>query len=107
MTGVELVADASGDRRWGPGETIEARLTFSEAVTVTGGSPWLEVAIGGYTQPALLAYASGTGSETLAFSMEVPEDATPFTGLAVVANSLVAGNARIISKTGGRGRSRS
>ena len=100
VTGVELVADASGDRRWGPGETIEARFTFSEAVMVTGGSPWLEVSVDGFTQPMLLAYASGTGSRTLAFSMEVPEGVTPFSGLAVVANSLVVGSARIISKTG-------
>ena len=47
VTGVELVADASGDGRWTAGETVEVRLTFSEAVTVSGGSPWLEVSVDG------------------------------------------------------------
>ena len=97
ITAVELAPDASGDRRWSPGETIEARLTFNEEMTVAGGSPWLELRIGGFAQPALLAYASGSGSRTLAFSTEVPEGATPFTGLAVVADSLAANGASVLS----------
>ena len=99
VTGVELVADASGDRAWTPGETIEARLTFSEAVTVSGGSPWLEVAIDGFAHNGFLGYTSGSGSETLTFSMDVPAGAQPFTGLAVVANSLVA-DGSIVSGAG-------
>ena len=100
VTGVELVADASGDRRWTPGETIEARLTFSEAVTVSGGSPWVEVSIDGFAHNGFLGYASGSGSETLVFSTQVPAGTEGFTGLAVVANSLVAGGASIVSGTG-------
>ena len=100
VTAVELVADASGDRAWSPGETIEARLTFSEAVTVSGGSPWLEVSIDGFAHNGFLGYASGSGSETLVFSTQVPAGANAFTGLAIVANSLVAGGASIASGTG-------
>ena len=101
VTAVELAADASGDLRWGPGETIEARFTFGEAVTVTGGSPWTELAIDGFAQPLFLAYASGSGSRTLVFSMEVPESATAFTGLALVADSLVANGATLVSAVSG------
>ncbi len=100
VTAVELVADASGDRAWSPGETIEARLTFSEAVMVSGGSPWLEVSIDGFAHNGFLGYASGSGSETLVFSTQVPAVANAFTGLAIVANSLVAGGASIASGTG-------
>ena len=39
VTSVELAADTSGDNIWTEGETIEARLTFSEAVTVADGTP--------------------------------------------------------------------
>ena len=98
VAGVELVADASGDGAWSAGEAIEARLTFSEAVTVSGGSPWLDVRIGGFAYPAMLAYASGSGSATLVFSTVVPKGPWAFTGLALVADSLVANGAAIVSE---------
>ena len=59
VTGVAIAHDASGDREWTAGETIEARLTFTEPVTVADGAPWLEVQIGGFPHPGTLPYAGG------------------------------------------------
>ena len=101
VTAVALAPDASGDRRWTPGESIDVHLAFSEAVTLSGGLPWLDVRIGGYAAPAALAYASGSGSATLVFSTGVPEGAGAFTGIAVVADSLVANGASIVSAASG------
>ena len=101
VTAVALAPDASGDRRWTPGESIDVHLAFSEAVTLSGGLPWLDVRIGGYAAPAALGYASGSGSATLVFSTGVPEGAGDFTGIAVVADSLVANGASIVSAASG------
>ena len=100
VAAVAIAPDASGDGVWSAGETIEVRLTFSEAVTVTGGGPWLEVRIGGFALPGLLSYASGSGSSTLVFSTALPAGA--FTRLAVVADSLVANGAAIVSAVTGK-----
>ena len=101
VTAVALAPDTSGDRRWTPGESIDVHLAFSEAVTVSGGNPWLDVRIGGYAVPAALGYASGSGSATLVFSTGVPEGAGAFTGIAVAADSLVANGASIVSAASG------
>ena len=101
VTAVEIAPDASGDREWTPGETMEARLTFSEAVTVADGTPWLEMRVDGFARPVILGYASGSGSATLVFSSEVPEGAAGFTGLAAVADSLTASGAAMTSQASG------
>ena len=101
VTAVAVAPDASGDGSWTPGETIGVRLTFSEAVTVAGGNPWLDVRIGGFSNPAALGYASGSGSATLVFSTEVPRGARTFTAIAAVADSLVANGAAIVSEASG------
>ena len=99
VSAVALMPDASGDGVWSPGERIEGRLTFSEAVTVAGGMPWLDVSIGGL--PGALAYASGSGSATLVFSLDVPDGSRDLGGLAVVADSLTANGASIVSAASG------
>ena len=48
VSGVALVDDGSGDSIWTSGETIEVRLTFSEAVTVADGTP--RVGVGDHRQ---------------------------------------------------------
>ena len=101
VTEVAIAPDASGDREWTAGETIEARLRFSEPVTVADGRPWLELRIGGFAHPGTLAYASGSGSATLVFATEVPAGASGFTGLAVVADSLEANGASLASAASG------
>ena len=101
VTAVAVEPDDSGDGSWTPGETIGVRLTFSEAVTVAGGNPWLDVRIGGFSNPAALGYASGSGSAALVFSTEVPRGARALAGIAAVADSLVANGAAIVSKASG------
>ena len=101
VTQAAIAPDASGDREWTAGETIEARLAFSEAVTVAGGSPWLEVNIGAGGLPVFVAYASGSGTDTLVFSTEWPAGAGGVTGLAVAADSLTASGGSIVSASSG------
>jgi len=101
VTAVRLVADASDDRAWTGGERIEAELRFSEIVTVAGGHPWVEVSVGGFSRPVFVGYASGSGTDTLVFSVEVPAGAR-YTELAIVANSLTAGATDIVAARSGR-----
>ena len=99
VTAVALAEDASGDGARTAGETIEVRLTFSEAVTVADGTPTVGVSVGG--QAATLDYASGSGSATLVFSTSAPEGAGAATTIAVVADSLVPNAAAIVSQASG------
>ena len=101
VTAVAVAPDASGDRAWTPGEAMEVRLTFSEPVTVEGGNPWLDLAVEGFAYPAVLGYASGSGSAVLAFSRDVPANMESLAGLSVAADSLVANGATIVSAASG------
>ena len=98
-TGVELVADDSGDGAWTSGETVEVRLTFSAAVTVADGTPTVGVSVGGNV--ATLDYASGSGSATLAFSRSVTEADGSLSEIAVTADSLSLNGATIVSTSSG------
>ena len=100
VTAVELVADASGDDIWTPGETIEAQLTFSEAVTVAGGAPTLKVTVAG--KVTTLDYASGSGSTVLVFSRAVTDSSGTQSRIAVTADSLALNGASIVSTASGR-----
>ena len=95
VTAVELLADASGDGRWDPGEAIEVHVTFSEPVTVTGGLPWIEVSFGG--PGGMVPYVSGSDSATLVFSFDIPSYSNGLTDPAVVPDSLTANGAEIVS----------
>ena len=94
---VTLIPDASGDRAWTAGESVEARLAFSEAVTVEDGTPALGVTLAG--EAGTLDYASGSGSATLVFSRSVGEGER-FSEIAVTADSLALNGARIVSGRG-------
>ena len=61
-------APAAGDSTYVLGERIEATVTFSRRVSVTG-TPLLALTIGSQTRQA--AYASGTGSTALVFGYTV------------------------------------
>ena len=97
VTGVEIVADASGNGIWTAGETVEARLTFSEAVTVSGGTPRIQATVG--ENARALRYASGSGSTTLVFSIDITDGS--YSEVAVVANSLALYGASIVSQASG------
>ena len=95
VTGVELVADSSGDRIWTTDETIEVRLTFNEAVTVADGTPQVGVTIDGVA--ATLDYASGSGNATLVFSRAVTDSDGSLSRIGVSADSLALNGASIVS----------
>ena len=91
---VAIASDPGADDTYGLGETIRVRLTFTEAVTVTG-TPHLRIDLkptGGGDK--LLFYESGSGTNELTFARKVlrtPPYVPAFvstTGIAVVADSL-------------------
>ncbi|MFO1027679.1 MAG: Hint domain-containing protein [Acetobacteraceae bacterium] len=87
------------------GDTVTATVTLSEAVVVTG-SPQLALDIGGTTIQA--GYASGSGSNKLAFTYTVQSGQTDSNGIAIGTSALslnsgsitdVAGNSLTLSNT--------
>ena len=99
VTSVSVVPDGDGVRS--PGETLAARVAFSEPVKVTIDEfkPSLRLRAGEATK--LLGYASGSLTDTLVFSMTLPEGDAALSGLAVVADSLLATGATIVSASSG------
>ena len=70
------------------GDVVTATATFSEAVTVvtSGGTPYLNLNIGGTTVQA--AYASGSGTTALTFTYTVLSGQTDANGISIDLNSL-------------------
>ena len=97
VTGVEVVSDAGENDTYGLGEAIRIRLTFSEAVEVTG-APRLQIDM----DPAdwgekWAAYESGGGTDSLTFSHTVVEPNFSTEGIAVLADTLEANGGAIRS----------
>ena len=99
VTAVAILPDPSGDGRWTAGETIEAELTFSEAVTVTGGTPTVGVTAGGAAKMA--AYDSGAGTASLAFAYPVTAADGTVTRAALTADSLALNDAALKASASG------
>ena len=101
VTGVALAADVSGDGAWTPGESIEVRLTFSEAVTVTvaDGPPSVGVTAvaAGADAARRVEYVSGSGSATLVFRDGLTDTDGTLGRIAVTANSLALAGGRVVS----------
>ena len=93
VTGVAL-AQAS-DGTWTDGDEVRMSLTFSEPVTVAtdGGTPSVEVVLDGTARQA--AYASGTGTASLAFSYTVTADDGTVSAASLTADSLALNGATI------------
>ena len=88
VTGVAVVSDAGGDATYALGETIRVRLTFDEAVEVTG-APRLSIDM----DPAdwgtkQAVYESGSGTAELTFAHTVVEPNESTRGIAVLADTL-------------------
>ena len=73
---VQSLEGSTADGTYKAGDVITINVVFSEAVTVntTGGNPQLTLETGSSDQSA--SYASGTGTNTLAFSYIVQEGDT-------------------------------
>ena len=91
VSSVTLTSDPNDDGRTGDddtyaiGDTVEATVTFSADVTVTG-APQIALDIGGTEKTA--AYSSGTGTAALVFSYTVAEGDEDTDGIAVKENQL-------------------
>ena len=88
VTEVEVISGAGPDNTYALGETINVRVTFSEAVDVTG-TPRLKIDMDpAHWGEKLVAYESGSGTNTLVFAHEVVEPNISTQGIAVLANTL-------------------
>ena len=99
VTAAAFLADASADGTWSGGEALEVRLSFSEAVTVTGGLPGIDVNLHG--NPTELVYASGTGTDALTFSMDILAGSVAGSAIELPAGSISLNGAVIVAETGG------
>jgi large repetitive protein len=82
------------------GDVVTATVTMSEAVTVTttGGTPYLNLNIGGTTVQA--AYASGSGTTALTFTYTILSGQTDANGISINANSLNLNSGTITDAVG-------
>ncbi|MCY3642880.1 MAG: S8 family serine peptidase [Acidimicrobiaceae bacterium] len=97
VTAVEVSSDAGDDAVYAFGEVISVRVTFSEAVDVTG-APTLGIDM----DPAdwgrkEAVYASGSGTAELVFAHEVVEPNFSTRGIAVLADTLALAGGTIRS----------
>ena len=94
-----------GDGNWSPGNTLRVELTFDEAVEVdtTNGTPSVQ-AVFGYN-PANqheIPYASGSGTQVLAFEYTLASDDGSHNSVLLLGNSLATNGGTIQSvATGG------
>ena len=97
VTDVAISSDAGPDDTYVQGETITVRLTFSEAVTVTG-TPRVKLDFGYGTAGGKWAYyESGGGTTMLEFAYKVAEGDAAGTGVAVLAETLALNGGTIRS----------
>ena len=103
ISGAPALSGPGNDGRWGPGQTFEVTVTFSEKVQVDtgGGTPSLEVRLGSSTKRRAV-YDRGDGTADLVFAYVLqPEDGTHATAH-VSGDSLELGGGRIRSSSSGR-----
>ena len=102
VSGVEVVSDAGEDDTYALGETIRVRVTFDEAVDVTG-APRLKIDMdpAGWWGEKWAAYESGSGAESLTFAYEVVQPNLSTQGIAVLADTLQANGGAIRSAATG------
>ena len=85
---VSVVSDPGADKTYGLGDTIRVRVTFAEAVEVTG-TPRLKIDMDpAYWGEKWAVYQSGSGTESLTFAHEVVEPNISTQGIAVLENTL-------------------
>ena len=94
VTGVAVASDAGADNTYGLGDEIRVRLTFMEAVNVTG-SPRLKIKMDPRWGEFWADYDRGSGTDTLTFVYTVAEPNTSPQGIAVLANTLELNGGKI------------
>ena len=89
---IEITSNPGSDRVYIPGDEIQATVTFSETVAVTG-MPQLTLELGGSLRTA--TYQGRTGTDALVFAYEVVEGESDDDGVGVEADSLSTGGGTI------------
>ena len=102
ITGAPAVSASGSDGEWGPGETVEVTLTFSEAVTVDtgGGTPSVAISLGG-TAARSAAYLRGSGTTELVFGYTLSDLDGSHTSMFVTPNGLALNDGTIRSQATG------
>ncbi len=100
VRGIAIVSVPVSGTTYGAGETVEVRVTFVEAATVveSGEPPSIGLTVGANARSA--AYARGSGTRLLVFAYEVQATDADTDGVAVPANGLAPGGARIVDAGG-------
>ena len=102
ITAPPSVSESGADGRWKPGQTVQATVTFSEAVAVdtSGGTPTITLTPGATGQKSA-SYTSGGGTEALVFAYTLSEDDGPHTSMGVAPDSLALNGGSITSEATG------
>ena len=76
VTGAHLASGPGPDGVWSAGDTVEAVVQFSEAVTVdtSGGEPTLAIVLGGQRREAVYVRGSGTAALTFRHVVDAADD---------------------------------
>ena len=99
ITGSPTLSESGTDGAWAAGATVEATLTFSEAVTVdtAGGTPSIGLDLGG-TESRSAPYLRGSGTTALVFAYTLTATDGSHTSLLVPIDSLALNGGAIRSQ---------
>ena len=102
ITAPPSVSESGADGQWTPGQTVQATVTFSEAVAVdtSGGTPTITLTPGATGQQSA-SYTSGGGTEALVFAYTLSEDDGTHTSMGVAPDSLALNGGSITSEATG------
>ena len=102
ITAPPSVSESGADGQWTPGQTVQATVTFSEAVAVdtSGGTPTITLTPGATGQKNA-SYTSGGGTEALVFAYTLSEDDGTHTSMGVAPDSLALNGGSITSEATG------
>ena len=102
ITAPPSVSESGADGQWAPGQTVQATVTFSEAVAVdtSGGTPTITLTPGATGQKSA-SYTSGGGTEALVFAYTLGEDDGTHTSMGVAPDSLALNGGSITSEATG------
>ena len=100
IASLAIGAAPGGDGTWDAGERVEVAVTFEEPVAVDteAGTPALRATVGAATYA--IPYASGTGTDTLTFSITREDGAAPAPTVIVEGDSLALNGGAIGSTAG-------
>ena len=99
ITGAAITSTAAANDTYGTGEVISITVTFSEAITVTGGAPTLAFRIGNTNVQASYNAAS-SGANTMVFDYTVLLNQQDANGISIPSGRIDLGGATITDARG-------